>query len=100
MHGSKHIGDLEEQGIPLGSFLAKPGCSLLVGQLHQAKRRLEAIDKKHLDVVLIQFNLMPADLIPIRARQVRFSIDGCHNEGKQRGRQSYSEKWKRATRRG
>ncbi len=33
--------------------LPEPGCSLLISQLNQAKRRLEAVNEEHLNVVLI-----------------------------------------------
>ena len=38
--------------MPLVSPLAEPGRPLLVSQLDQAKRRLEAVNKKHLDILL------------------------------------------------
>jgi len=49
----KHIGNLQEESMALCSRLPEPGCSFLISELNQAKRRLKPVNKKHLNIVFI-----------------------------------------------
>lgn len=49
----KHVSYFHEKSMTLCSSFSKPGCSFLVGQLNETKRRLKTVDKQHLNILFI-----------------------------------------------